>query len=283
MKHNFKYRSWLPHLHRYGFWLALFLGIGLTWPMATSALTTISQGYATSDQLAVGSIVSLQNNTSDIVDASTNDNVNSILGVVINSGSSLLSLSVGQTNQVQVANSGVVPTLVSDINGDISQGDEITASSVSGVGMKATSDIKVVGIAQASLNDADGSAENYTDKSGHQHSILVGEIPVLVNVSYFYKQPVKTIIPSVIQNLADTVAGKQVNDVPILISLGIFVVSLVVVTSIIYAMIRSSIISVGRNPMSQSAIYRDIIQLSALVVGILMVAVVSIYMILSKL
>jgi hypothetical protein len=47
-------------------------------------------------------------------------------------------------------------------------------------------------------------------------------------------------------------------------------------------MIRNSIISVGRNPMAQSAVYRDVIQLSALVLGILAVAVIAIYFILSR-
>jgi hypothetical protein len=57
---------------------------------------------------------------------------------------------------------------------------------------------------------------------------------------------------------------------------------LVVVVSIIYAMIRSSIISVGRNPMSQAAVYRDVLQMSALVVGIIGVATVSIYLVLTR-
>jgi hypothetical protein len=48
-------------------------------------------------------------------------------------------------------------------------------------------------------------------------------------------------------------------------------------------MIRSSIISVGRNPLSQSAVYRDLIQLSALVLVILAVGLAAIYFILSKL
>lgn len=247
------------------------------------ALTTISQGYVTSDQLAQGSIVSLKKNTSDEVNAAVTSNVDSILGVVINTDDSLLSLTNGHTNQVQVATSGVVQTLVSDINGSISQGDEVTASPVSGVGMKATSDIKVVGIAQAKLDNTNSSTETYKDKNGQKHTITVGDIPVLVNVSYFYKLPDKTIIPSAIQNIADALAGKQVNTVPILLSIGVFLITVIVVVSIVYSMIRSSIISVGRNPMSQAAVYRDVIQLSALVVGILAVAVVLIYMILTKL
>jgi MFS-type transporter involved in bile tolerance (Atg22 family) len=57
---------------------------------------------------------------------------------------------------------------------------------------------------------------------------------------------------------------------------------LVVVMSIVFSMIRSSIISVGRNPMSQAAVYRNVIQLSSLVIIILGVAVGTIYMVLTK-
>jgi poly-D-alanine transfer protein DltD len=82
--------------------------------------------------------------------------------------------------------------------------------------------------------------------------------------------------------LANALAGKTVSALPILISLAIFIITIIVVVSIVYAMVRSSIISVGRNPMSQSAIYRDIIQLSALVLAILAVGVISIFLVLTR-
>jgi len=247
------------------------------------AVTTISQGFSTSDStVRLGSIVSLVDNTSDQVVTASSKNVGAILGVVIDAGNTLLSLSSGKSNQTQVATGGVVDTLVANINGNISAGDEITASPIDGVGMKATDNTRVVGVAQQPLNSNDGTQQTYTDSTG-KHTTIVGEIPVLVNVSYFYKQPDKTLIPSTVQNLANALAGKNVKPLPILISLGIFIVTLIVVVSIIYSMIHSSIISVGRNPMSQSAIYRDIIQLSVLVLGILAVAIVAIYMILTRL
>jgi hypothetical protein len=259
-------------------------------PATAHAATTISQGFVTTDKLSLGSIVSLQNNSSDQVSAATSKNIESILGVVINDGSSLLSLSSDQskqaddktqTTQVQVATSGIEQVLVSDINGTIAQGDQITASQISGVGMKATSSVKVVGIAQGSLSK-NGSKQSYTDKQGAKHDVMVGQVPVLINVAYYYKQPDKTIIPSVIQNLANALAGKAVKPVPILICLAIFIVALITVVSIVFSMIRSSIISIGRNPMAQSAVYRNLIQISALVLVILGVTVISIYLILSK-
>ncbi len=260
--------------------IALF---SLAVPVTVSALTTISQAYTTSDKVAVGSIVSLKDKTADQVSAATISNPNGILGVVINDGSSLLTLSSGKDNQIQVATSGIAQVTVSNINGEIAQGDQITASPISGVGMKATNSAKVVGIAQDGLSKNGSTTQKYKEKNGQEKSVLLGQIPVLVNVSYYYKAPEKTIVPSAIQNVANALAGKAVNPLPVLISVGIFIVTLVVVVSIIYSIIRSSIISVGRNPMSQSAIYRNIVQLSALVVGILVVAVVSIYMVLTKL
>lgn len=251
----------------------------------TRALTTISQSYNTEGPLSLGSIVSLENNTSDSVIAAATSNVESLLGVAINGDSSPLILSNGGENQVQVTTAGIAPVLVSDINGPIKQGDHITASPISGVGMKATSNIRIVGIAQGDLNDtlSGTTKQTYKDANGEEQTVTIGEIPVLVNVAYYFKEPDKTVVPSALQNLANALAGKEVSTVPIIISTAIFVIMLIVVVSIIYAMIRSSIISVGRNPMSQSAIYRDLIQLSALVLAILAVGLIAIYMILTRL
>lgn len=255
--------------------------ISLFLPLVASAVTTISQGYTTKDKLSLGSIVSQQKSTTDEVMAASTSNVDNLLGVVINDDSSLLSVTNGQPNQVQIATSGTVQVLVSDINGKIERGDHITASPISGVGMKATGNVRVIGIAQSELQH--GSKQTYKNKDGKEQTVTIGDAPVLVNVAYFFKEPEKTIVPSAFQNIANTLAGKKVSTLPIFISAGIFIVTLIVVVSIIYSMIRSSIISIGRNPMSQSAVYRGVIQMSALVLGILTVAMISIYLVLSRL
>jgi hypothetical protein len=265
-------RALLAVVALFGLWLI---------PTLAGADTLISQGYISSGDIPVGSIVSLQQNSSDIVEATTTTSSN-ILGVVIDSGGSQVSVSSGQTNQVQVATNGVEQVFIADINGAVSQGDSITASPIGGVGMKATGNAKVVGIAQGSFPNATASQQTYTDQAGKKHSVKLGQVSVLVNVAYYYKQPDKTLIPPALQNIANALAGKTVNSLPILISIGIFIVTMLVVVSIIYALIHSSIISVGRNPMSQSAVYRNVIQISALVVVILAVAIGAIYMVLTK-
>ena len=246
------------------------------------AETLISQSYTADTAVPAGSIVSLVKDTQNQVSASKPANVSGILGVVIDGDNSQVTLTSDQKNQVQVATSGLEQVLVSDINGNIKSGDQITASPISGVGMKATASTKVVGSAQDDFPNSTAKSEQYKDKDGKQQSVKLGQIPVLVNASYYYKQPDKTIIPAALQNLANSLAGKTVEALPILISAAIFIVTLIVVVSIIYAMIHSSIISVGRNPMAQSAVYRNVIQLSLLVIAILAVAVVSIDLVLRK-
>lgn len=245
--------------------------------------TFVSQSYTTTEALPLNSIVSLQNNTSDHVVLAKSANVDNLLGVVVNATNSSLVITGNKENEVQVATSGTLDILVSTINGTIAQGDYITASPINGVGMKATGNVRVIGIAQGDLNDKNGSAESYTDKDGKKQTVVLGQVPVLVSVSNYFKEPDKTLIPSSVQNVANALAGRAVSPVPILISAGIFLVTIIVVVSIIFSMVRASIISVGRNPMSQSAIYRDLIQMSALVLGILAIGFIIIYLVLTKL
>lgn len=255
--------------------------VSILFPAATFALTPISQSYITNDDLSEGAIVSLKEGSTDEVEASSSKNVDNIFGIVINDNNSLLRITSKEGTQVQVATEGNVSILASDINGDIKRGDHITASPIEGVGMKATGNVRIVGIAQGDM--VGQKKQTIKGVDGKNETVLLGEVPVLVNVAYFFKQPDKTIIPAAIQNMANTLAGREVSTLPILISAGIFFVMLVVVSSIVYSMIHSSIISVGRNPMSQSAVYRDMIQMSTLVLAILTVGVIAIYLVLTRL
>lgn len=245
------------------------------------AVTTISQSYSTKADLAVGSIVSLEKNTNDKVLAASSDNAENIFGVVISATGSLLTVTSDEENQVQVATSGTLPVLVSDFNGEIKQGDHITASPVTGVGMRATNNSRIIGIAQGEMVGI--KKEKYKTKDGQEKEVTVGQAMLLVNVAYFFKEPEKTIIPAAIQNVANGLAGKKVETLPILLAAGVFLIMLIIVSSFVYSMIHSSIISVGRNPMSQAAIYRDLLQMSSLVLTILAAGLVSIYLILTRL
>lgn len=245
------------------------------------AATTISQSYTIAGDIALGSIVALKEESSDEIELATTENSGYIFGVAINETSSLLTIRGKQGKQVQVASGGTVDVLVSNVNGDIKQGDAITGSPIAGVGMKATDNIRIVGLAQADARK--GKEQTIKNQDGTEEKVNVTTVPVLVNVAYFFKEPEKTIIPSAIQNIANGIAGKKVDALPVIISGGIFLIMIVVVASLVYSMIRSSIISIGRNPLAQSSVYRNLLQLSAIVLVILTGGFVSIYMILTRL
>lgn len=265
-----------------------FIGLALTTlivlffsSVPALAIQAITQGYDSAQNLPAGSLVSIKQGSSTSVVSANSGNANSLVGVVVNNNSSQVSITSG-SNQLQVATGGVNQVLVSDLNGKIETGDAITASPIDGVGMLATQNAEVIGTAQGAFPNTTASKETVTDANGQKQTINIGNVPVLISVGYFTKQPTKSIVPAVIQNLANALAGKPVKALPIIISLLIFIITLIVVVSIIYSMVRGSIISVGRNPMAQAAVYRNVIQLSALVIGILAVALIAIYLILTR-
>lgn len=247
---------------------------------AVFAINELTQGYTTSQKLPLGTVVSLVKNTTDTIEPSSTATLDGMLGIVVSSDSALLSVTDGTNNQVQVATSGSVPVLVSDINGAIHEGDHITASPISGVGMKANGNVRTIGISQGDMTGV--TDQTYKDKNGKDQPVKVGQIPILVNVAYYFKEPEKTIIPFAVQNVANALAGRTVSTVPILISIAIFLVTVIAVVAIIYSMIRNGIISIGRNPLSQSAVYRNIIQMSVLVLILLSTGMVAIYLVLTK-
>lgn len=240
----------------------------------------ITQGYSTTQTIPSGAIVSIGKLSNSNVEMSNLSNANSLLGVVIASNNAQVALTSG-SNQVQVATSGLNDVLVSDINGKITAGDSIAASPITGVGMLATDNGEVIGSAQSNFPNATASKQ-VVSVNGAKQTVNIGSVPVLVSVGYYTKRPSKTIIPQSIQNLADAIAGKPVKSLPIIVTLVIFIVTLIAVVSIIYSLIHGSIISVGRNPMAQAAVYRNVIQLSSLVVIIVSVAIVAMYLILTR-
>ena len=264
-------------------WLAVAGAVALALPSFASAITPVSEAYASESKLALASIVSLKKDTTDQVTATDSTNVSNMIGVVISPDDSLLSLTNGGSNQVQVATDGTVNVLVSDMNGTVSRGDHITASPIGGVGMKTLTNARVLGIAQGDLQVSKDAKQTYKDKAGVEHTVAIGTIPVHIAISYYFKEPDKTLVPTALQNVANSVAGREVNTIPIIISVAIFAVTLLIVVSIVYSMIKSSIISVGRNPMSQAAVYRGVVQISGLVLAILGVGILAIYLVLTRL
>jgi hypothetical protein len=253
--------------------------LALASPNALSA--AIAQGYSTDEPQIPGSLVSLVSGQAGKVQAANSERVDGLLGVVVASNDATLDINANRGNQ-QVATSGSTQALVSNIGGSIKTGDHITASPIDGVGMKATAAAKVVGVAQADFDGGAGSKlVQVKTKSGQTQSFSVGSIALDLQPAYYSPQiSQQTVVPSVIQNVANSLAGREVSVLRVLISSLVMLVSVLAVGVMLFAGVRSSIISIGRNPLAQVDIYRGLLQVLVTSLAIMGIASAGSYLIL---
>lgn len=243
------------------------------------ALTT--QGYTSAEDIKPGSLVSTDENDAKQIQLANQDRAKRLLGVAVNPGDAAINLSTG-AKEVQVATSDTVKALVSTVNGDVKAGDLVAPTFINGVGGKAVVSMRVIGSAQAEVT---GSTEGATKETvatgdGKSQEVSIAAIPVRIQLSDFVApDPDKSVVPKFIQELSNAIAGKKVATARILIGAAILIIAIIAVSALIYAATRSSIISIGRNPLSKSAVQRSLIQIFILVVIILGTALISIYII----
>jgi len=262
--------------------LCALLAIAIT-GMAFAAQDSgaIAQNFQTNSKLdlTAGSIVSLQEDSPNDVELSNTERVSQIVGIVADKP--LVEFSDGNST-VSVVTSGVTEALVSDINGTIKTGDKITASPINGIGMKATEPMLIVGTAQGELGDTDTAERTINDRDGKPRTVHIGRIPVQVNVTFYTATSgAQNYIPAFLQDTANALAGKDVSPVRVLASLLLAVLALVSVSILLYSSVRSSLISIGRNPLSQTAIHKGLLEVGAIILGILLIAFVAIYLLLT--
>ncbi len=267
---------------RYLGWGATLVGLLLVFvsPLGAQGVSSIAQGFQTTDSNIVeGALVSLKSDSPNTIELVNPDRADKLIGIV--GENPLIELSDG-TNSIQVVTSGVTQALVSDINDEIKSGDRIAVSPIEGVGMKATQSGMVVGIAQADLNSVETSERTITDKDGKPQTVKIGSIPVQVDTVFFAGSAAgSTFVPGAIQQLANNIAGREVSAIRVLISALLLVLLLVSVVVLLYSSVKSSIISIGRNPLSEGAVHKSLLQVGLTVVGLLAFTVILVYLILT--
>lgn len=257
----------------------LILIIGVS-SLSAQGVSSIAQGFQTKDSGVVsGAIVSLKGSTPNTVELATPANVQNIIGIA--GSKSLIELSNG-TGSVQVVTNGTTDALVTDINGEVKTGDRITASPIEGVGMKATTSGVVVGTAQANLARVTTRTQQVTDKKGKTATVKIGTIPVQVD-KVFYQAPSdsNSFLPPVLSDFASSVAGHEVSPIRILAASLLIALLFVIVTILLYSAVRSSIISIGRNPLSEQAVHKSLLEVGLTIVGVLVFTVIVVYLILT--
>lgn len=251
------------------------LGFGT---VAAQGEDSIAQSFQADRELAPGTLVSMQSGSPRAVEASNANRVSQLTGIVAENP--LIEFSDGEP-AVRVVTSGVTHALVSDINGTVSAGDKITASPIDGVGMKVSEPMVIVGTAQADLDSVQTAEQTLDDREGKTHTVRIGLVPVHVNVTFYAATAVQQdFVPPFLQDIANAIAGKPVSPVRVIASLLVMILAIISVSVLLYSSVRSSIISIGRNPLSEGAIHRSLIEVGITIIGVLLLTFITIYLIL---
>lgn len=251
-------------------------------PGTVAAVGALSQGFTTTDPASKpGTLMDLKADSQNIVELADSDRASQLIGVVGNQP--LIELGSGSA-QIQVVVSGLSVAFVSNINGDIKIGDKITASPISGVGMKATSSTQIVGTAESNLSDSDTTTQQIKDRSGNEQSVKIGTVQVQVNVTYYAvpEDKLGSVVPSFLLSLGSAIAGKDVSALRVLIGFITMVIGFSIVGIMLQAAIRSGIIAIGRNPLAQTALRRGLFDVSVTAVGVLVITIITIYITLTS-
>jgi len=231
-----------------------------------------------------GMLMSLTANAG-YVEAATDKNAASLLGVVSNDTQDFNK----QQGQVTVQTDGAATALVSTLNGDVLVGDRIGVSSIAGVGAKANSSGWIVGIAQASLDAKTQGVltSSVTDSKGGKHTVYVASIPIVVKVTYYSKPGLVSIatnsVPTNIQSTVDAIAGRHVSVVGVVLSAMLVLIGVIFAAQVVSGVIRGSFTAVGRQPLSKAVILRLVVQLLGMSALILVAASVGAFLVLKLL
>lgn len=253
----------------------LFL-LGLAPAGASSA--NISHSYHATAPIANGSIVSLDPSRTDYVQAANTSNGGRLLGVAVASNDSLLAVDARE-GLTQVATSGNANTLVSTLNGPIKVGDQIAVSPFNGIGMKATSGSRIIGLAQTAFDaQSQGTqTETATDKDGKQSQVTVGFVRITISVGTASAATEGT---NSLQRFAKSLTGHTVSTARVVIALIVALVALVALITLTYASIYGSIISIGRNPLAKFAVFRTLSSVLLIAAATATLASITIYLLL---
>jgi hypothetical protein len=256
---------------------ALFLLLALVTPMLSSAQTETSfvVGYEADQPLEKGRIVALVKDNPQKVEPVPYDQPDRIHGVVVDANDAPVTLT-SEGQKVFVATGGRHDVLVSAENGIINVGDYLSMSNADGIAAKATDKQEyILGKALSNFDGHTGIITTGDNKAG------IARVVADISVS---RNPIKRIdvnfLPKFLQKTAEGIAGKPVNMTRVYVSLGILIITGLIAGSLLYGGVRSSIISIGRNPLSKKSIIRGLFQVVIVSLIIFLTGIFAVYLLL---
>lgn len=241
---------------------------------------TVLQGYASDEQLQRGMLVAVKEGDESTVVALTDKNAQNMKGIVVEQNDSPVTLS-SEERKIFVATSGVYDVLVSNEGGKIKKGDLLSVSSLAGIATKAgDNQLFVVGRASADF-DGGGDAIGSSTTSGGK-TVQMGRIPMDISLGKnpSVKIPEKDRVPDSLQRLGNAIADRPVNAIRLYVGLFVFAVTSIIAGMMLYSGTRSSLIAIGRNPLSKASIYRGLIQVVLMSLIVFIIGLFGVYLLL---
>lgn len=260
----------------------------------TSGSTAVStttggapQPYPADTNLQIGTIVQVDEKAGKKVTPATYDDLSRMFGVIASPDGLPITVTPADTSSttVYVATEGRYNVLVSDQNGVIKAGDPVTVSNLAGTAMKAT--VKERVLFGKALENFDGKS-NVIGKTELKYNngqaaktVSLGMIQVAIDIK---NNPdilsTKTKLPPVLERIGLQIAEKPLSPFRIYLSVGITVITIIITIIVLYGGIRTSIISIGRNPLSKKSIFRALLQIILVAFIILIIGLFAVYLLL---
>ena len=239
---------------------------------------TVLQGYSSDQMLQKGMLVTLAKDDPGKIEAVTDETLEDLKGVIVNANDSPVTIS-GEGQQIFVATSGNYEVLVSNENGPIKQGDYISGSSLAGIAMKAAdTQSVVVGRAIGVFEGGGDSIGRSAAKDGSTVSFGRIQVDIGIGKNPIMKTPEKDKVPDALQSISTTVAQKPVSTLRIYLALIVLAVTALVAGTTMFSGVKSTVISIGRNPLSKGIIFKGLFQVLLLSLIIFITGLFGVYL-----
>lgn len=242
-----------------------------------------TQGFGTTQDLLKGELVARVEGDEGKVEKAVASEGDKIYGVVVRADETPVSLT-HDTAGVLVSTAGKYEVIVTNVNGEIKRGDYLTVSPIAGVAMKADDrQGKTIGQALQDFDTTDPNnilaSREFTSQDGATKQAAMGRILADLDIR---NNPLAYGIfaPQVLIELGQTIAGGPVSVTRIWGAIAVLVLSFLTGSVIFYAGVRTSLIAIGRNPLSKGSVLRGFFQVTAISLTIFLVGGFAVYLIL---
>jgi hypothetical protein len=262
--------------------LGLILGLVTLVIPAFAAAQAVTQGYNADNSIQQGMLVKLKDKDKTSVEAVNDATLSKLQGVVVAANDAPVTLSTTSTQQqVFVATSGRYSVLVSNQNGTIQPGDNITISALAGIGMKAGTIQSL--IAGKAIQGFDGKKNvNGTAKlKSNGQTVAIGTIQMDISIA---RNPIAVNhdvhVAGWLQNIGETVGSKPVNPIRLYGALIVLVISIITAGSMMYSGVHTSLVAIGRNPLAKKSILKSLLVVVLVSLVVVVVGLGAVYLLL---